>query len=63
MINGDDNQTNDKGKQNLELHTYNKNLSFKWEKLELDSEYTFLTGGSLIFNYGITTLICKRTYI
>ena len=50
MINGDDNQTNDKGKQNLELHSYNKNLSFKWEKLELDSEYTFLTGGSLIFN-------------
>ena len=50
MINRDDNQTNDKGKQNLELHTNNKNLSFKWEKLELDSEYTFLTGGSLIFN-------------
>ena len=50
MINEDDNQTNDKSKQNLELHSYKKNLSFKWEKLELDSEYTFLTGGSLIFN-------------
>ena len=41
MINGDDNQTNDKGKQNLELNTYNKNLSFKWEKLELDTNILF----------------------
>ena len=50
MINGDDDQTNDKRNQNLELQSYKKNLSFKWEKLELDNEYTFLTGGSLIFN-------------
>ena len=50
MINGDDDQTSDKRNQNLELHSYKKNLSFKWEKLELDNEYTFLTGGSLVFN-------------
>ena len=52
MINQDDDdyQEQNKHKQNLELHTYKKNLSFKWEKLEVDNNYTFLTGGSLIFN-------------
>ena len=49
MMNEDD-QTNDKHDQNLELLPYKKNVSFKWKKLELDNEYTFLTGGSLIFN-------------
>ena len=48
-MNGDD-QTNDKHDQNLELLPYKKNVSFKWKKLELDIKYTFLTGGSLIFN-------------
>ena len=46
----EDDQTNDKHDQNLELLPYKKNVSFKWKKLELDNEYTFLTGGSLIFN-------------
>ena len=51
MINGDD-QNNDKQdeyNQNLELGPYKKNVSFKWEKLELNNEFNFLTDG-LTFN-------------
>ena len=52
MINqdSDDYQDQNKHNQNLELQAYKKNLSFKWEKLEVDNNYTFLTGGGLIFN-------------
>ena len=51
MINGDD-QNNDKQdeyNQNLELGPYKKNVSFKWEKLEFNNEFNFLTDG-LTFN-------------
>ena len=51
MINGDD-QNNDKQdeyNQNLELLPYKKNVSFKWEKLEFNNEFNFLTDG-LTFN-------------
>ena len=51
MINGDD-QNNDKQdeyNQNLELGPYKKNMSFKWEKLEFNNEFNFLTDG-LTFN-------------
>ena len=51
MINGDD-QNNDKQdeyNQNLELDPYKKNVSFKWEKLEFNNEFNFLTDG-LTFN-------------
>ena len=51
MINGDD-QNNDKQdeyNQNLELLPYKKNVSFKWEKLEFNNEFNFLTD-DLTFN-------------
>ena len=51
MINGDD-QNNDKQdeyNQNLELGPYKKNVSFKWEKLEFNNEFKFLTH-ALTFN-------------
>ena len=51
MINAND-QSNDeqeKYNQNLELAPYKKNVSFKWEKLELNNEFNFLTD-SLTFN-------------
>ena len=51
MINAND-QSNDeqeKHNQNLELAPYKKNVSFKWEKLELNNEFNFLTD-SLTFN-------------
>ena len=44
MINEND-QKNDQNedKQNLELLPYMKNVSFKWEKLELNNDFNFLT--------------------
>ena len=51
MINAND-QSNDeqeKHNQNLELAPYKKNVSFKWEKLELNNEFKFFTD-SLTFN-------------
>ena len=45
MINAND-QNNDgqeKHNQNLELAPYKKNVSFKWEKLELNNEFHFFT--------------------
>ena len=51
MINGDD-QNNDKQdeyNQNLELLPYKKNVSFKWEKLEFNNNFSFLAN-SLTFN-------------
>ena len=51
MINGDD-QNNDKQNehnQNLELLPYKKNVSFKWEKLKFNNDFSFLTN-SLSFN-------------
>ena len=49
MINGDDqnNDKQDEQTQNLELLPYKKNVSFKWEKLELNNEFNF---NSLTFN-------------
>ena len=47
MINGDDH--NNDNNQNLELAPYKKNVSFKWEKLEFNNEFNFLTD-SLTFN-------------
>ena len=51
MINGDDqnNDKQDEHNQNLELLPYKKNVSFKWEKLEFNNEFNFLTD-SLISN-------------
>ena len=51
MINGDDqnNGEQDEHNQNLELLPYKKNVSFKWEKLEFNNEFNFLTDG-LTFN-------------
>ena len=51
MINGHDqnNDKQDKYNQNLELGRYKKNVSFKWEKLEFNNEFNFLTDG-LTFN-------------
>ena len=50
MINGDDqnNDKQDEHNQNLELLPYNKNVSFKWEKLEFNNEFNFTD--SLTFN-------------
>ena len=51
MINGDDenNDKQDEYNQNLQLGPYKKNVSFKWEKLEFNNEFNFLTDG-LTFN-------------
>ena len=51
MINGDDqnNGKQDEHNQNLELLPYKKNVSFKWEKLEFNNDFSFLTN-SLTFN-------------
>ena len=51
MINGDDQNNNeqDEYNQNLELLPYKKNVSFKWEKLEFNNEFKFLTD-DLTFN-------------
>ena len=51
MINGDDqnNGEQDEHNQNLELLPYKKNVSFKWEKLEFNNEFKFLTH-ALTFN-------------
>ena len=51
MINANDqnNGEREKHNQNLELAPYKKNVSFKWEKLELNNEFNFLTD-SLTFN-------------
>ena len=50
MINGDDqnNDKQDEHNQNLELLPYKKNVSFKWEKLEFNNEFSFTNG--LTFN-------------
>ena len=51
MINAND-QSNDeqeKDNQNLELAPYKKNVSFKWQKLELNNEFKFFTD-SLTFS-------------
>ena len=53
MINGND-QNNDKQDEqgehkNLELLPYKKNVSFKWEKLKFNNDFSFLTN-SLSFN-------------
>ena len=51
MINANDqnNGEREKHNQNLELAPYKKNVSFKWEKLEFNNEFNFLTD-SLTFN-------------
>ena len=51
MINANDQNNGEQKKhnQNLELAPYKKNVSFKWEKLELNNEFHFLTD-SLTFN-------------
>ena len=51
MINGDDqnNDKQDEHNQNLELLPYNKNVSFKWEKLEFNNEFNFTD--ALTFNW------------
>ena len=51
MINGDDqnNGEQDKHNQNLELLPYKKNVSSKWEKLEFNNDFKFLTD-DLTFN-------------
>ena len=51
MINENDQNNDEQNKhnQNLELASYKKNVSFKWEKLELNNEFSFLTD-SLTFN-------------
>ena len=51
MVNGDDqnNEKQDEHNQNLELLPYKENVSFKWEKLEFNNEFNFLTDG-LTFN-------------
>ena len=51
MINGDDqnNGEQDEHNQNLELLPYKKNVSFKWEKLEFNNDFKFLTN-DLTFN-------------
>ena len=51
MINGDDqnNGEQDEHNQNLELLPYKKNVSFKWEKLEFNNDFKFLTD-DLTFN-------------
>ena len=51
MINENDQNNDEQNKlnQNLELAPYKKNVSFKWEKLELNNEFNFLTD-SLTFN-------------
>ena len=51
MINGDDqnNSEQDEHNQNLELLPYKKNVSFKWEKLEFNNDFKFLTD-DLTFN-------------
>ena len=51
LINGNDqnNREQEKHNQNLELLPYKKNVSFKWEKLEFNNEFNFLTDG-LTFN-------------
>ena len=51
MINANDqnNGEQEKHNQNLELAPYKKNVSFKWEKSELNNEFNFLTD-SLTFN-------------
>ena len=41
MINGDDHDNDNN--QNLEFAPYKKNVSFKWEKLEFNNEFNFLT--------------------
>ena len=50
MINEDDqnNDKQDEHNQNLELLPYKKNVSFKWEKLEFNNEFSFTNG--LTFN-------------
>ena len=51
MINRDDqnNGEQDEHNQNLELLPYKKNVSFKWEKLEFNNDFKFLTD-DLTFN-------------
>ena len=51
MISGDDqnNGEQDKHNQNLELLPYKKNVSSKWEKLEFNNDFKFLTD-DLTFN-------------
>ena len=51
MINKNDQNNDEQNKhnRNLELAPYKKNVSFKWEKLELNNEFNFLTD-SLTFN-------------
>ena len=64
MINGDD-QNNDKQdeyNQNLELLPYKKNVSFKWEKLEFNNEFNFLTD-DLTFNLWNNNFELQKTYI
>ena len=51
MINANDqnNDEQEKHNQNLELAPYKKNVSFKWERLELNNEFPSFTD-SLTFN-------------
>ena len=48
-VNYQKNDEQEKHNQNLELAPYKNNVSFKWEKLELNNEFNFLTD-SLSFN-------------
>ena len=50
MINeNDQNGSENKDNQNLELLPYKKNVSFKWEKIEFNNDFKFLTD-DLTFN-------------